>query len=401
MADQQMQMREARIRSLKESIALAKADDSEIDAHGSKLLEAQEAELALLENYKPEPPPPPELTTRIRMQSYLQAATFGTQLQGAEAELHQEMNLGQANLPGDLAGGTIVPIWALADTSIETRERAAVAVTTGDYSANVRGVLGQIFAGMDADFLGARIEVVPAGQARYPVISGITGPQARTKGQAATERDGTLTVHKLDALRLTSFITVNAVDNDMDWRSLETAMTNAQRASLREGLGDSIINGNDSSGQPEGILDGVASITAETTTTTFAQMKTKLVAGVDGKLATSEEGIRLLLGAATYRFARGLYRTNSSEQDAIAMLRSLGARVAVSDHIPAVASNTQNAIRVTDGQAIAIPIWSYYVLIRDPYTKSENNQVRLVSHAFHNVKVLRQDGVVGLSFKVS
>ena len=72
---------------------------------------------------------------------------------------------------------------------------------------------------------------------------------------------------------------------------------------------------------------------------------------------------------------------------------SVTAGLKVSSHVPAAASNKQNAvIRLGMRRDMVAPVWEGVTLIPDEITKAANGQIVVTAVMLHAVKILRAEG---------
>ena len=128
--------------------------------------------------------------------------------------------------------------------------------------------------------------------------------------------------------------------------------------------------------------------------TTYALYRSQFAySRVDGKYATMPSDLRVVMGSGTFAHAASQYRGNNDNTDALMALDAAGIAVRVSAHVPAVASNKQNAvIRLGMRRDAVAPIWEGVTLIPDEVTKAAEGQIRVTAVMLHAVKILRSAG---------
>ena len=120
-------------------------------------------------------------------------------------------------------------------------------------------------------------------------------------------------------------------------------------------------------------------------------------ARVDGKFASSTADLRIVMGSGVYGHAGETYAgtaTNKGDLSAIEKLMDVTGGVKVSAHVPAVASNKQNAIiRLGMRRDMVAALWEGVTLIPDEITLAKKGQIH--DHRgfmLHAVKILRAAG---------
>ena len=140
------------------------------------------------------------------------------------------------------------------------------------------------------------------------------------------------------------------------------------------------------------VLTAASDPAAESTFSDYASARPGMV---DGRYAMSAEGVRLVVGAATYAHAATKFQTGSGQ----AALSMLNARV--SPFVAAPASDIQRAYASRSmGRAVA-PMWPSVSLIRDNVSGSNKGEIRLTAIALWNFQVLDLSGFAMLKFKLA
>ena len=325
------------------------------------------------------------LEQRLSIANYISAAVEGTEIDGAEAE-YQAAN-------GIAGVGVQVPWAALLDP----RDRVEMyAATTSPATADVHTaeVLGRVFASGAAQYLGVRMPGVPVGSSNYPVLSGGVVPANVDDGVAANQTASTIVANVLDPVRLTAEYLLRYEDS-YKFKMMEEALRNDLSGAMTEAMDKAIIAGDGTDPNVSGLLAALTDATTPTDTADFAAYASARAGLVDGRYAQSEDDVRVVVGAATYKHAAGIYQTGSGVS-AISRLSPM-----VSPHIPAPDSNVQKAITSrSTGRAVA-PLWPTIALIRDTVSGSANGQIRLTALALWNFKVLDTSGYSELAFKLA
>ena len=120
-------------------------------------------------------------------------------------------------------------------------------------------------------------------------------------------------------------------------------------SSLRENLADGLADGLDKvilSGDPVGLLHGTVLPNSNVTTADSfdTYLSNLLWKQIDGRYAAMASDLRMVVGSATYQDMGQTYRNTTVDRSALDRIMELTGGVMVSAHVPAVASNRQNAV---------------------------------------------------------
>ena len=171
---------------------------------------------------------------------------------------------------------------------------------------------------------------------------------------------------------------------------MDPALRMALNMGLEEKLDSEAIAGT------EGLLTGTNLANHNVTAvTSYALYASQLIYGrVDGRYAAEQGDLRVVMGAPTYAHAGTQYRSNNADYSALDSLMSKTAGVRVSAHVPAVASNRQNAIiRLGQAPAMTQPTWAGVTLVVDEYGDlAGKGEIEVTAVLGMNTKILRADG---------
>ena len=159
------------------------------------------------------------------------------------------------------------------------------------------------------------------------------------------------------------------------------AYARTYRTGLADGLDDAILTD----------LFTNLSANAQTTNDTFDSYLSNLCWNqIDGRYASMAGELGLLVGSATYQDLGQTYRNTSVDRSALDRLMELTGGVRVSAHVPAPASNRQDAIirRGMSMTAVA-PMWEGITILPDEITKAASGQIVITAVMLYAVKVLR------------
>jgi len=337
---------------------------------------------------------------------FLYEAMDDAKVDGREAEC-------RAAILGDRAG-RLVPVDLLmppgADADlVEHRVDAVTTAAGADTSAlaaagprNQADVLPRIFTRSIAARLGVSMPSVPAGQSVYPVMT--AGTTAAMVADAARHDAvaGRFTSHTLEPTRLTGAYLFN-VRQTLQLRNFEAVLRRDLAAVMADAMDDQIVNGDGTGSNVTGFLAELPAVNKPTTVTDWSAWLDTFTGLVDGLNAFGLSDLRAVVGKQTFQFAAKLFRSDAdggpvdSAYD-YTMGRGVGQQVSsrIADASGSGAlSNTQvNIAALTSypGRNAVAPIWRGMELIRDPYTKAGEGQVRLTAVMFWSFKILREAG---------
>ena len=293
---------------------------------------------------------------------------------GAEAELQAHLGLTPNQVPIALIRGDI--------------EHRAVTPAPTNVGQNQAEITPAVFPQACAAFLGIDMPTVATGESVYPVLSTSATVHTPAENAAANETTGAFTAEVLSPSRLQASFFYSRED-----RARFRGMSESLRMNLSDALSDSldkqIIAGTN------GLLTGTNLANhAASAVTTFANYRSDFAYGrVDGTWASSVGELRVVMGSGTYGHAATAYRSNNADDAALDVLMARTGGVKVSAHVPAVASNKQNAvIRLGMRRDMVAPLWEGISLIPDEITKAGSGQIVITAVMLYAVKILRAAG---------
>ena len=330
------------------------------------------------------------LTSQVELRSYLDAATRGVAVTGAEAELNQELKL-------DTDG--MVPFEAIAPVEERADDISNAPDTVSRTSASP---LARIMARSVSTYLGISTPTVAAGERTYPVLSGGTSASTLAKGASVEAGAATWTTHEVSPVRASARYRWHVEDVARMGPALESSLRGDLSNVIASYLDDRGLNGDGVTPDPGGLLNSLtAPNPAPTTIVTIDDLVEAILARVDGLYADTESVVRLLLGPATYRKVAATKSTNGAFL--IDGIRARTAGLRVSAKIPAVASDIEHGISYASGtpSSVVMPVWSGVRLIRDNVSNAAEGVVNLTAIWLYSYAALRTEQYAQLSFKVS
>ena len=302
--------------------------------------------------------------------AWFKAVIEGRSLEGREAELAGHFKLPANAFPVEMLRGPV--------------EHRAVTPAPADAGRTQRPIIQPVFSGGDAAFLGIPMPTVPTGDQVFPVLTTrptVGGPH--TDSSEVAETTGAFSTDVLQPGRFQASFFWRRTDAAR-FAGLGESLRRALNAGLSEALDSKII------GQVETDVARTAAGAADT----FQTYRGRLVyAAIDGRWASREGDIRLLVGGDTLGAMAGKYRANNSDDSAADSLRRISGGLKVSAHITATASHKRDVIvrRGSRPDAVA-PIWRGVSLIPDEITKAKTGEIVVTAVMMAAYKVTRTSG---------
>ena len=293
---------------------------------------------------------------------------------GREAELQTHFGIAANQIPLVLLRGQI--------------EERAVTPAPSNVAQNQSEIIPGVFPQSCAGFLGVDMPTVGVGEAVYPVLATNATVGTPAENAAQAETTGSFSAEVLSPTRLQASFFYSRED-----RARFRGMSEALRMNLSDALADAldaqILAGTN------GLFSGTVLANHNVTTaTTFDLYLAGLAYGrVEGTYASTAADLRIVMGAHTYGHAGRVYRNDSVDRTALDRLMEVTGGVKVSAHVPAAASNRQNAvIRLGSRRDMVAPIWEGVTLIPDEITLAANGQIKITAVMLHAIKLLRSSG---------
>ena len=322
------------------------------------------------------------LTERASVGAIILAVTEKRHSLGAELELQQAHGLTENQIPLDM---------------LRVEQRAA-GVTTAptNVGTNQAEIVAPVFANGAGSYLGIFRPTIPAGDAVYPVLAtrpDVGGPHSDSSD--VPETDSTFDADLLAPERIQASSMYRRVDAAR-FPGMDAALRMALNSGLEEKLDYEVLRGT------EGLLTGSKLANHNKSgETTHAQYLSQFCFGrVDGRYASEQGDLKVLMGAGTYGHAGSTYQTNPHLSALDALMAKVPVRV--SAHVPAVASTKQNnVIRLGSRIDYVQPMWMGVTIIVDEVTGSGKGEIEVTAVLLTNTKILRQDGFYKQQAQVS
>ena len=316
------------------------------------------------------------LTARADLGAIFMAVLNGHPVDGETRELQQHHGL----------AGNMVPLDMLRQPP--RPQEFAVTPAPGNVGQDQAEVIPYVFPESCHAWLSVDTPSVGVGEAVFPVLTKKLDVRTPAENADADETTGSFSAEVLVPSRIQAAFFYSRED-----RARFAGMDQALRMNLGDGLSD---------GLDKQILAGTNGLFtgtnlgnhAASAVTDFGAYKANLAyARVDGRYASSVADLKILIGSGTHAHAATRYRANNADDSALDVLMAKSAGVKVSAHVPAVASNKQNAlVRLGMRRDAVAPVWDGVVLIPDEVTKAKQGQIVITAVMLHAVKILRAGG---------
>ena len=316
-----------------------------------------------------------QLTERSNLGSILSAVVEHRATGGPELELQQHHGLAINQIPLDML-------------RLRPEERALTPAPTNTETMQDE-IVQPVFADSAGAFLGVFQPTVAMGDAVYPVLTSrpvVGGPH--TDSTDVGETTGAFDSELLAPGRIQASFFWKRTDSAR-FPTMEASLRMALNSGLAEKADQEIINGS------KGLLNGsnlgahnVAAVTA------FADYLSEFCyARVDGRYATGQDMLRIVMGSGTYAHAGTVYRSNNADFSVLDSLMQKTGGVKVSSHVPAVASNKQNSvIRLGMRRDMVQPLWNGITVVVDEVTRSGKGEIEVTAVMLLATQIIRAAG---------
>ena len=324
---------------------------------------------------------------KAKLGNALTAVVEGRPLSGAEVELRSAFGYsGDYELPHEL---------------FEPTENRAVTPAPGsDTTVNQMPIQPYIYKQGVAGFLGIDMPRVKNGTPAWPVLTTATPSGPKAKGASADETAAAFTITTAAPRRVTGSFRVN-VEDMVVFPGMEDALRRDVPQSLANSVENQLLNGDGQSPNINGILKRLTDPSAVTDDESFASLVNRPVTAIDGLLAYSTKDLHLLVGKEVYGDMVSTFQTNTAVSAASYLDGILGG-LRMSDHLPAKASNNQQAVVRLGNRPMSIvsALWGGVNLIRDHYTDAAKGEIIVTAfQLISDVHILRAGSAVQVAFK--
>ena len=271
--------------------------------------------------------------------------------------------------------------WPDAD-KLETR---AVTPAPGDVGQVQQSIVPYVFPMAAAMFLGVDMPTVPVGEAVFPVLTSELSVGTPAENAEQAETTGAFSADVLSPSRIQASFFYSREDKAR-FAGMDSALRENLSTGLADGLDLAILSGTN------GLFTGTnLPNNNQTTNDTFDSYLNNLCWNqIDGRYASMASDLAIVVGAATLEDLGQTYRNTSVDRSALDRLMELTSGVRVSSHVPAPATNRQNAvIRRGMSMTAVAPVWEGVTIIPDEVTKAKAGQIVITAVMLYAMKVLR------------
>lgn len=331
-----------------------------------------------------------ELVDKFELRQVVLALDEGRQLDGATAEVVQEMRA-----QGSFRG---MPVpWAALE------RRAGETIASGVFDPKqVRPVIDRLFPDSVAARMGARMVNIDTGLVEYPLTtSSITagwadGETANVAGPttfATTER----TLSPDHNLGIQVKLTRKSLKQSGD--ALEQAVRRDVNGTMQAVLDAAIFNGTGANGQPLGVITGQSTygygttdVSADASSAIFRAVAATFMAA---NAANSPADVKLLMHSAAWNYMDSTLISGTAVSEWDRHVKNFPAANNVLSNVATLTAGTPDtsvALLTTSAGGVApivVGLWGGIDLIRDPYSDAQSGMLRLTALATADVNILR------------
>ena len=245
--------------------------------------------------------------------------------------------------------------------------RVAAAPSDG---GGTQGFVGYRFPTTIADFANITRPRVAAGTPVYPSITEASVANRVNEAAESTDSDPTLRGELLTPKRIQANTKIS-VEDRARFGNMAEAIAAHLGGAVALGLDQQALVGDDGFFDTSGPLTAPSNPGAASTYANYSQM---LSGSVDGRFASVEAEVGLLVGMETFVDGAAIYRSGQSDGHLMEDLARRG-RLRVSAAIAVAASNRQNVLAVRGTTPAAVqPLWDD-LRIEDVYSRSEFGEI--------------------------
>ena len=279
-----------------------------------------------------------------------------------------------------------------------------IPVSSDAVPSNVQPIMGRVFAESASQYLGVQSPTVAVGTNAYPRLSAGTTGDVRSDGVELDGSAASLVIESIAPVRLTASYTYGR-----ETLSRVAGFEEALRADIQGVLSEKrdalAINGQaavtDVSPKIDGIINSLADPTNPTDVAVWSDYLDAYDSHVDGKYASNDGQVRMLVNPENFRMARKLQIPTSGQ-----LLREMlpSGRFRVSANMPATDATIATALTFASGasgRGFFMPTWRGLEMLVDPYTLHKKGQRILSAVMMIGADLVDASAYKRIEFKLS
>ncbi len=236
----------------------------------------------------------------------------------------------------------------------------------------------------EAAFFSVAMPTVESGDAVFPVLTNrpaVAGPYKAS--EAVSETDGVFAAEVLQPERIQASFFYRRTDATR-FPSMDSDLRSALARGLSEKTDAEVI---------AQIVEDVSRTAASAADDYDSYRKRLIYDHIDGRFASMESDMRILVGSETLADMSPLFRGAQGDVSVVENVRRLSGGLRVSPHIAVAASDKQDAIvRRGMRRDMVCPMWRGVNVIFDEVTKAATGEIVLTAILQFAKKVIRTDG---------
>ena len=296
-------------------------------------------------------------------------------INGAEAELQAEMGV----------ENNWIPLRMLWEPGDELRAAASFGANAAEPGSSP-GIAPQVFGASIAQFANVFLETVPVGTRTVPVFTqGARGAVAApAKAAEVSETSAVMAVKEMKPARLQVQMSY-ALEDFYTYPELDQGFRRNIRDAVVDEIDNQLLNA-----AAKGLLTTASDTEpSEPTASTTASIYIAAGAAADGRHAANESEVKLLVGTGTGGVYGHMAATPVSTNGDRRVSEVFGPRLRVSPHVPAYASDYQEAVAVLgSGVDTRASMWAGIMVERDAGERKAYGEVQLWGVGFFDFQII-------------
>ena len=342
------------------------------------------------------------LVDRVEVRSYVDAMVSGANLDGAEKELNESEGLETRSKSGNI----ILP-WAAIVPQVETRADAStnIAATT-DLPGSGSPWLTRLF---DSSWIGwSGITTRRAtGEPVHIAITGGADASLPDKGAKVESDAMTISAKVATPRRVSAVYRFHGVDELRTGGMLSRAIESDVRRVIMDKIENVTLNGVEATDGFDGLNAAItaspdAALSNATSTENFEEF---LSGALDGKTASMWPDLKILMRPGAYGYFSFLKATDSADYFIDSWMKR-GTAFRSTGHIVEITGETGESYMLIFRSvgmpgALILSQWAGIELVKDVYSRAQEDEVTVTARTYVDLDILRSDHVVKERIAVS